>query len=161
MARYFGSTSLFLAGFVLVGASSAAAAAGDTLYVEVSSTKIRKEPKHWSAPVGSLNFGDKLKELSLAGGWYETQSEKGQGWVHESALTSRKVKLKSFGPDPDIRPDESDIVLAGKGFNKDVEASYATTDATLDFGQVNEIEKAKVGEEELIKFLRAGKLNSQ
>lgn len=159
MARSF-FASTFVA-FAVAGFSPdlSQAAQGDRLYIEVGSTKLRAQPKHWAPSISELTYGDKLVEVSLANGWYRVTGEKGEGFVHESAVTERKVKLRSGGIDPDIRPDESDIVLAGKGFNKEVEASYAKTEASLNYESVNRVEAAEVSDKELLAFLRDGRLN--
>ena len=145
---------------------------GDSLYVEVNSTKLRREPKHWSTPLASLNFGDKLEELAFQTGWFRVKSSKtgtaennpalrdGEGYVHESAVTARSVILKSGGSVTDIKPDESDIVLAGKGFNSDVESSYSKQDTPLNYAAVDTVVNKKIDARELEEFLRAGKLNS-
>ena len=136
-----------------------AAAADTPVYVEVKAAKIRSEPRHWASGVESVSFGVPLTELAREASWVKVRAASGAtGYLHESALTSRRIILKGEGG---LRDDESadSVVLAGKGFNADVEAEYAASGGELNYAAVDTIEAAMVSEDELYRFLIEGRLN--
>lgn len=154
--------SLILPNMVLAQDSVVAAAVKqEYVYVEVNASKLRPQPAHWVAGSQDLHYGDKLAKLSQNGAWLKVKTNQGQeGFVHQTAITSRKVVLKlGQAEDPDISADASDLVLAGKGFSKEVEENYSAKDSSLDFKSVNQLEQIKISEKEVSDFLVAGKLN--
>ena len=131
---------------------------GDVLQVKVRSTALRGEPKAWASPLGTANYGDKLTVVALGGGWVKVKSSSGKvGYVHTSAITTKKVVLGSSGL-TDTSADPTEVVMAGKGFSKKVEESYSATTQGLNFSAVNGMERWKVSSTELASFLKAGKL---
>lgn len=129
------------------------------LYIEVNAAKLRSQPAHWGPALRDLRYGDRVVELSSDRGWRRVRLSDGQeGFVHDSAVTVRKVVLRSGEMQPDMRPEDSDVVLAGKGFCKDVEDYYATS-AQADFAAVDAWEKKNFSDRDLAQFLRAGGLN--
>lgn len=130
---------------------------GDTLQVKVRSTALRGEPKAWSSPVGTANYGDKLTVVALGGGWVKAKTSGGKtGYIHTSAVTTKKVVLGSKGL-LDSGADASEVVMAGKGFSQKIEESYAAAQG-LNFRAVNAMERWKVNAAALVSFLKDGKL---
>lgn len=130
---------------------------GDVLQVKVRSTALRTEPKAWSSPIGTANYGDKLTVMGIGGGWVKAKTSGGKsGYVHTTAVTSKKVVLGSSGL-TDIGADASEVVMAGKGFSKKVEEGYAAAQG-LNFKAVDGMERWKVKTAELLAFLKEGKL---
>ncbi len=133
-------------------------AQGDSIQVKVRSTAIRTEAKAWASPVAIASYGDSLTVVALGGGWVKIKTAAGkQGYVHSSAVTARKVILSSKGPS-DYKADSSEIVMAGKGFNKKVEQQYAAANAGANFREVDAMEKLKARPADVAAFVRDGKL---
>jgi len=129
------------------------------LFVEVAKSKLRSEPKHWGKALADINYGDMLKPVNQNGSWFLVQTKTGQeGFVHESAVTARKIFLKGSGEKVDFQADSSDIVLAGKGFNKDIEKQYASDLKSLNYSAVDKMEKIFISADDLFSFMRAGNL---
>ena len=127
------------------------------MYVQVKSSQLRSEPKYWASSVGSVSYGTKLNVLKEENGWMKVTTSGGtQGYIHQSAVTPRKVVLSSSSK---VRSsDSSEIVLAGKGFNREVERQYAADNSSLDFRAVNAMESLKVSDSEVRQFMSSGKL---
>ncbi|RMG41869.1 MAG: hypothetical protein D6719_07665 [Candidatus Dadabacteria bacterium] len=129
-----------------------------TVYVEVKESRIRAEPRHWAKTLKEVHFGDALTETGREKGWVVVKLENGrQGYIHESAVTTKKVLLKGKGAVTGSSAD--DVVLAGKGFNKEIESNLAEKDPTLHYKDVDKVEKTKISADELKKFRDEGKLN--
>lgn len=134
-------------------------AESNQVYVKVRSTKLRSAPKHWATGVSALKYGDTLTKLEESDGWVKVKSGGGaSGYLHQSALSDRKVVLKSSSKFQEAGGDSSDVILAGKGFSPEVEKNYAAGNSELDFRSVDEMERLRVGEQDLASFISSGKL---
>jgi hypothetical protein len=129
----------------------------DELRVQVRNTAVRSQPKVWSNALGFVNYGDSVELLGSEQGWMKVQFKGKQGFVHATALTKRNIVLS--GKTAPKTASRDDVVLAGKGFNREVEKQMASSNATLNFNAVNEIEKMRVSSVELAAFIKGGKLN--
>ena len=130
---------------------------GDVIQVKVRSTAVRAEAKAWSSPVSTANYGDKLTVVALGGGWVKAKTSGGKtGFVHTSAITTKKVVLGSSGLS-DSSADLTEVVMAGKGFSKKVEESYAAAQG-INFKAVDGMERLKVNSTTLVSFLKEGRL---
>jgi len=144
----------YLAAFVFL--SSAAQA--EDIYVQVKSSALRSEPKYWSSQVAPLRYGDKLKKIKEDDGWCQAQSAAGaKGFIHSSAITSRRIVFVNTGGTQVAS--SSDVVLAGKGFNKEVEREYAAQNGNLNFRSVDAVESLKVADAAVSEFIKVGKLS--
>lgn len=136
-------------------------AAAESVYIKVKSTRLRSVAQHYAASLDTLVLGDSVQLLKRYQGWYEIKTLRGKiGYIHESAVSERKIVLtnstgKNYGSS-----DSSDVVLAGKGFNQEVEKQFASQNPTLNFKAVDEIERIRVNESDLLAFVKAGGLKS-
>lgn len=139
--------------------SSVFAAEGETVYVQLQNTKLRSATKHWAPAKVNLKYGDKLSVLGTQDDWLNVRKGSTSGFVHVTAVTPREVVLQRSGKQIGADADRSDIVLAGKGFGKDVEQSFlAKAGSSANIGAVNAMEKIRVNETQLIQFIDQGKL---
>lgn len=144
----------------LILSAAPAEAAGQKAYVQIKSARLMDQPKLWGKPVGTLSYGD---ELSLSGeaaaGWFQVQTRSGKsGYLHQSALTTSRIVLHSGGSAGSGAADQSDVVLAGKGFNSSVERQYAAGNSSADFRAVDQVEQSRVSPTELAQFIKQGRL---
>ncbi|MDD8027491.1 MAG: SH3 domain-containing protein, partial [Acidobacteriota bacterium] len=124
------------AGALLVLALLAAAA--DTVTVKVQSSAIRQNPQFFAPVVAAVRAGDKLVKLAEAGGWLQVKSAAGaSGWIHAGAVATSRLNLASSGTGLKTQASASEVALAGKGFNKQVEDSYKSKNPKLDFAAVD------------------------
>lgn len=139
-----------------------AAPQSKVLYLQIKEAKLRSEPKFWALGVADLSYGAELTPLSAISdnsGWLKVKFGSTEGYIHSTAVTSRKVILKSL-ENVDNKVDTSTAVLAGKGFNSQIESSYASAHG-VSYASVDEVAALKIDSARFLTFLHDGKLNEQ
>ncbi|MCK4264064.1 MAG: SH3 domain-containing protein [Candidatus Aminicenantes bacterium] len=131
----------------------------ETLIVKVQVTNLRKEPKFYSPALAVLKAGENVEKISSQAGWYKVRTSKGlEGWVHSSAVKTKKFTLLAMDKSLKTQATADEVALAGKGFNKQVEEKYKAKHSEINFAWVDRMLKIKVTPKQLEKFLRDGKL---
>jgi len=154
------SKLLLLTAAVLCGALNVSAAPSQ-VYVTVRDTKLHTRPDFSSPAAGAIKYGDRLDVSSESGSWYLVKAAGKQGYVHQSAVSERKVILRSSGKFDSSQADQNDVVLAGKGFNAEVEKQFAASHRQLNFAAVDAMERLKVSPQELAAFAEQGQLGGR
>lgn len=141
-------------------ASNSSNTAKETIYISVKTTKLRSQPKQYAAGIASLNYGDSLTATENKDGWFRVKNVSGkEGYVHASAVTPRKVVLKTKSQFQASDYEAQDVVLAGKGVNPEVEKLVAQSNGSAVYlKEVDRMEKITVHEKELATFIQSGKL---
>jgi hypothetical protein len=137
---------------------AAAIAGAQAMSVTVKETPVRATPSFLGKVAGTLAYGDQVQVLETKTGWARVAG-KPAGWVNLSALTEKKIVLKSGASNVEQSASSGEVALAGKGFNADVEAEYRQ-DSKLDYAWVDRMEKAVVTPEELSAFIARGGLST-
>ena len=135
--------------------------AEDMVKVKVQKSTLFEEPKFFSGVVASVKYGDNLELLDKQKGWCYVDFEEQKGWIHESGLTSSKVSLGAIfvgGSSSSATHDE--VALAGKGFTPEVERGYQESNPEMNFALVDLIERYKVHDYSLQKFIKEGGLKT-
>jgi len=133
--------------------------AADMVIVKVQSTAIRKTPQFFAPVLLNLKAGDRLEKLGASNGWIQVRTSAGiSGWIHSGAVEAPKFNLMATDAAMKTRASASEVALAGKGFNKQVEDSYRVRHAELNFGLVDRLLQIKVAAATLEDFLRKGRL---
>lgn len=131
----------------------------DTLIVKIQSTHVRKEPKFYAASLAALRAGDNVEKISAQDGWLQVKTAGGVvGWVHASALEPKKFSLLAMDKSLKTQASASEVALAGKGFNKQVEESYRTKHSDVSFVWVDKMLQVKIPPSQVEEFLKKGKL---
>lgn len=146
---------------LLVPAFAGAAWAVDssTLYIKVRSSKLRKAPSYIGASLGTVAYGDGVTQLSTEGSWVRVKTRAGTiGYLHNSALSSRQVVLKSSKAGISGSFDSSEVILAGKGFSREIENNYARGNPSMNYNGVDEMERLRVSDGDLASFVKSGGL---
>lgn len=133
------------------------------LYVQIKQTALRSEPKFWGSVLSELTYGAELIPVSTAStdkSWLKVKFGSVEGYAHVSSVTSRKITFSGTTKNVGTTADPVAMSLAGKGFNRKVESSYASSKG-ISFAEVDEIENQKVDAQELYNFIREGKLNEE
>lgn len=130
------------------------------LYVQVRNSKLRRDPEFWAPALADLTYGSVLTGLN--GGpsgkmWLKAKFGTVEGFVHISAISRRKIVFDANAITRAGGIDQSSIVLAGKGFNNQVENKFKASQG-LDFSPVDEIERLGVDGSEESEFIKNGKL---
>ena len=141
---------LVLLTVVLLAAAGLNAVAQTMKSVQVKETPVRKTPTFLGKIMAKLAYGDRVKVLKEQKSWAQVEipGGGGAGWVNLSALTNKKVVL-SAGADAEKSASSSEVALAGKGFNEEVEAKYKE-DKDLDYTWVDKMEQFVFAPEELV-----------
>lgn len=144
--------------FTALAGSTEAQSNGAMLTIKIRDSKLRSGPKLWAPSVRDLKFGDQLAAQGTEQGWFKVKTSGGAvGYVHPSAVTDRKVVLASTKA-AQASVDASDVVLAGKGFNKDIEREFAQNNPESNFKAVDQVAALRIPDQDLARFLRDGKL---
>lgn len=132
-----------------------------TMNVQVRAGNVRSAPSFLGPVRFSVSYGDELQVLEKAEGWVKVSSPSGsdQGWIHESALTARKIVIDPTGRDLGRTVESDEIALGGRGFNAQVEEAYQKENPTIDFTWIDRMEAIEVSPDEIAEFLRQGDLN--
>ncbi len=150
------AVSLVLAVF---GAVSIAAA-GETLYVQVAETRLRRDASFLSPSTAVLVFGESVEKLSgSAGSWFRVSRSRGaEGWVHASALTTMRLVLKAGEKDAPVPTGRAEPTLAGKGFSAETEGDFKARNPALDFATLDTLERECPSDDAVLQFAREGEL---
>lgn len=135
----------------------ASVAAEGTAYIQVAAAKVRIEPKLWATSIADLRYGGEVGVISEENGWAKVRVGAKEGYLPMTAISSRKVSLGTTVPSGKASKD--DIVLAGKGFDKNTEEQFAKTGMPLNYAEVNRMERITVSESQLRAFVKNGKLS--
>lgn len=133
--------------------------AAETLIVKVQSTSLRKSPKFYAPALLTLGAGEKIEKISSQEGWIQVRTSKGAvGWVHSSAVQVQKFDLLAMDKGLKTQASASEVALAGKGFNKQVEESYRAKHGEVSFVWVDKMLLIKIPASQVEEFMREGKL---
>ena len=148
---------------VLLILLTAALWAPDTSWsVQVREGKLREKPSFLGKIVATVAYGDPMTQVDEKTGWMKVRNATGvEGWIHASALSEKKIVLRSGDTDVETGASGDEIALAGKGFNEEVEKKYRDTHPEVDFTWVDRMEGWRVSPEEALAFLNEGLVQPQ
>ena len=128
--------------------------------VQVREGQLRKTPSHLGKIVAKTSYGDRVTVLEERGEWKKVSVAGGklQGWMHDTALTSKKIALKAGQGNVGTSVTRNEIALAGKGFSEEVEAQYRKTNKNLDYTWINRMEAIDVSLKQMKDFITGGHL---
>lgn len=126
---------------------------GGSATVKIQEQHIFPAPVFYAQPVGELHFGEIVDVTGEEGDWFSIETAAGgTGWVHATSLTGALLSEGSESTD-----DSDMIMLAGRGFNSDVEKAYAEN-GSLPWDLVDRIEDIEVDPGTIEAFLIEGML---
>lgn len=134
--------------------------AGEMVKVKVQKTSLFEQPNFLSKTVATLQFGDQLEMEEVVKDWAKVKFGQQKGYVHQSALTSTKVDLKTllFSSSSSSGTSQDEVALAGKGFTPEVERNYGKAHPEMNYALVDEIERYSVDPNLLRTFIQRGGL---
>ncbi len=149
---------LLVFGFVVLLVSVTWSDSG-MMSVQVKEGQIRSTPSFLAPITGVVSYGDQVDVLRQEGDWFEVRSNRSRsGWIHQSALTRKRVVLRPGGESAPVAASGQEVALAGKGFNAEVESRYSKTHRGADYASVNRMERRMVSPREMTTFLKEGGL---
>ncbi len=147
-------TSLMAAIMLLAAGMGTVEAA--TMSVQIKDAPVRATPSFVGKVVGSLAYGDQVEVQQTQGAWSKVAGAGVSGWLHASALSSKKIVLAAGQEQAKVAASGDELALAGKGFNSDVEAQFKSTHKDVDFTWINRMEKIRIPVAEMQVFLKDG-----
>ena len=129
--------------------------AGSTMWVAVRTLNVKASTGFFAATRSTLEYGAQVSVLRINGTWAEIRSAANTsitGWVKTASLSARRVVA-----DGAATATASEVALAGKGFNQEIENSYRAS-GELNYDAVDRIEALQVPPGELHAFLQEGQL---
>ena len=131
--------------------------AEETLSVQVKEGELRATPSFLGQVIARVAYGDRVNVIEDRGTWKKVSLKSGaQGWMHASALTTKRIALKAGQTDVRTGASQNEIALAGKGFNEQVETSFRKQNKNLDYTWINRMETFKVSSDQMRNFLAQG-----
>ena len=146
---------ILIMGFVAAAFASAQVVSGGTLYVAVKTLNLKSSTGFFASNRGTLNYGDRVTVLQVSGKYVEVRSTANSsliGWSVSANLSAKQIISGNTNV-----ASASEIALAGKGFNQEVEDSYKKT-GTMNYADVDRTEAITVQETTLRLFLEDGRL---
>ena len=140
----------------LIFTSTICAAA--TMSVQVKKSPLRGSPSFLSKMTGEVHYGDRLEVLEKNNSWVKVQAVGLEGWLHNSALSEKKIELDAGKRDMASTADAGEVALAGKGFNAEIEEEFRK-DSELNYQAVDQIQTYGINDREKIAFIQAGGLS--
>ena len=149
---------LILSGLVLLacGTLFAQISKGGTAWVSAKTAALKSSTWFFAGTKGTLEMGAQVTVLSIDGSWAEVRSAANaslSGWTAVSNLSAKRIVSTGTGASA------SEVALAGKGFNQEIENAYKTG-GNLNYADVDKTEAIKVSMEELYQFVTQGHLNT-
>jgi hypothetical protein len=148
---------LLLSGFIvfLAGTVFAQVTKGSTAYVTAKTIQVKSSTGFFASSRGSLAYGAQVAVLQVTGKWAEIRSSSPAitGWIAVANLTTKRVTASASGSGASA----SEIALAGKGFNEEVENAYKA-EGNLNYADVDKTEAIQVSQNDLYKFVTEGHL---
>ncbi len=140
----------------LVASSSWAA---KQMSVQVREGQLRSRASFLGAVKAQVAYGDRVTVEKSQSGWCQVSTASGKtGWIHESALTRKKVIVDSGMSDARTGASGEEVALAGKGFSEEVEAAYKKENKKIDYTWVDWMGTLIVSEKQMLSFLEKGGL---
>jgi hypothetical protein len=143
---------------VLLCIGTPAKAVSENAWVQVRETKLRSQPKFYATGSATLRYGQAVNRLGASNGWAEVASSLGRGYLPVTSLSRDQIILSSQDISK-IKADSAEVVLAGKGFSKEVEGQYSALESEARFDLVDKVEGAtRVSSKEAADFAKQGGL---
>lgn len=151
---------LVIAGFLLISTITLAAAMKS---VQIKTGALRSKPSFMSKIVAKVAYGDRVEAVDNKDGWSKVTlaGVKQSGWIHDSALTHKKIVLTAGQSNVAQGATGDEIALAGKGFSEQVEREMKAKNPRLDFKMIDQMEKIVVSDSQMQNFLKEGQVSPQ
>ena len=148
-----------IAALIIFGCLILSASARE-LSVQIREGQLRAAPSFLSQIREIVPYTERVKVLAEQGDWMQVQplASETKGWMHQSALTRKKLALAAGEREAAQTVTTSEQALAGKGFNPQVEAEFRSRNAEAAFQWVDKMEQRKVLPGAIQTFLREGGL---
>ena len=153
-------TLILILSIICIGGITALAAGWPSMSVQVKKGDVRSTPSFLGKIVARLSYGDPVRVQGAKGPWMLVDLvDSGNGWIHTSALTRKKIVLHAGQTDAQQTTDSDEIALAGKGFNEQVEGEFKAQNPNIDYTWIDKMENIVISRKQMLEFLQEGDLN--
>jgi len=128
---------------------------GGTMYVASKTIELKSSTEFFASAKGTLTYGAAVTILDIKGKWAEVRSAANSsvsGWTAVANLSAKRIVSGAASG-----ATASEVALAGKGFNQEIENAYKAK-GSLNYADVDRTESQKVSKKELQDFIIAGRL---
>ena len=129
---------------------------GDIKYVNAKTAQLKISTDFFAKKAGTVSYGEKLLVVAEKEKWTQVIPESMpniKAWISNANITSKKIlSNRSIS--------NTEIALAGKGFTRSGKAFDIEND-DLNYGAVVSFENFEVSQDEIKKFISAGRLSSR
>lgn len=146
--------------FAALLVAGAAVAATETVTVIVKKTSVRRDRQFYAPAVAEADLGASFSVLAREKGWVKVGTRSGEGWLHDSAVTAKKVAASAQDA-AGGKADARDVAAAGKGFNPQVESEYRKKNPEANFAAVDRMEKLGASDAAVASFVGDGNLQQR
>ena len=117
-------------------------------------------PAYFGSVVSTVDYADRLRIIETRGSWVKALSLRtnARGWVHISALTSKRLTPKSGDRNAPTSVSTGELSTAEKGFTEQIERDYRQKNRNIDFSWVDRMEKITITPRQSMSFLAEGQL---
>lgn len=131
-----------------------------TMSIQVRETQLRATPDYFGKIIGKAIYGDKVTVEGKKGSWRKVRLKKDgkTGWLNSSAISEKEIRMVAGGKGVKETASASELQLAGKGFNPEVEKEFKERNRNISFYWVDKMEQIKISEAETRKFAKEGGL---
>jgi hypothetical protein len=131
-----------------------------TMSIQVRETQLRATPDYFGKIIGKAAYGDQVIIEDKKDGWQKVRLKKDglTGWLNSSALSEKEIKMAAGARNAREAASSSELQLAGKGFNPEVEKEFKNRNKEISFLWVDKMEQIRITEAEKQKFTRDGEL---
>ena len=154
MKKLIGFSILILA---IAGFAMGQVSRGQTAWVSARTITLKSSTGFFAANRGTVSYGDQVSVLQVSGRWAEVRTIRTPaitGWMPSANLSTRRiVSSPSTGS-----ATASEVALAGKGFDRDIENAYKTG-GNLNYADVDRTEAITVSQDQLLRFITEGRLS--
>ena len=143
--------------FGIAYAAIAQVSRGGTLYTAVRTATLKSSTGFFAGNRGTVSYGEQVTVLQVSGKWVEVRSVSRSsisGWTASANFSTRRITAATGTGTASA----SEIALAGKGFDRDVENAYRAN-GRLNYADVDRTEAQTVSPDDLYRFLTDGRLS--
>ena len=129
---------------------------GNTMYVTSEEVTLKEKPSFFSNDLENIYYGDAVIILQEKGNWakiYLDLNSSTTGWINTSSLSKKKIVSTSNR----VSASTSELSLAGKGFNAEIESQYKISEI-VDYDAVDKLEKNMISFTLVMDFMKSGML---
>jgi hypothetical protein len=125
------------------------------MYAAAKTIELKSSTEFFASIKGTLTYGAAVTVLDIKGKWAEVRSAANSsvsGWTTVTNLSAKRIVSGAASG-----ATASEVALAGKGFNQEIENVYKAK-GSLNYADVDMTESQKVSKKELQDFIIAGRL---